>query len=135
MIDSWDIVLNPENLRKVSDCGVYVLDSPEDIFSIGLRYMRLNADSKNAANYLPVSGMFQKLRHVIKNIIPVSIQEVWLATTFASLSDGQGTASGTQPCARIRLQHKVVYVILNEENLLTGVVFAIPIEAKNVTEA
>jgi putrescine transport system substrate-binding protein len=91
MIDSWDIVLNPENLRKVLDCGVYVFDSHEEISSIGLRCIRLNADSKNAANYLPVSGMFQKLRHVIKNIIPVSIQEVWLATTFASLSDGQGT--------------------------------------------
>lgn len=44
----------------------YLLDSPEDIFSIGLRYMRLNADSKNPVDYLRVSGMLQKLRSFIK---------------------------------------------------------------------
>jgi len=25
-------VLRPENLKKFADCGVYVIDSPEDLF-------------------------------------------------------------------------------------------------------
>ena len=31
-IDSWDIVFKPELLKRVADCGVYVLDSPDDLF-------------------------------------------------------------------------------------------------------
>lgn len=45
MIDSCNIVLNLENLRKISDCGVYFLDSPKDMFAIGLRYMKLNTNA------------------------------------------------------------------------------------------
>lgn len=32
MIDSWDIVFNPENLRKASDCGVIFLTAPRTFF-------------------------------------------------------------------------------------------------------
>src|ERR1700674_499507 len=30
-IDSWDIVFKPENLAKLKSCGVYLLDSSDDI--------------------------------------------------------------------------------------------------------
>ena len=136
VIDSWDIVLNPENLRKVSDCGVYVLDSPEDIFSIGLRYMRLNADSKNPADYLRVSGMLQKLRPFIKKyhsseyIAGLAGGDVCLAigwTGDAFQARNRARESGSN----IELN----YVIPKEGSLLSLDVFAIPVEAKNVTEA
>src|SRR3954462_2875815 len=39
-LDTWDIVFKTENLRKFADCGVYVLDSPEDLISIALNYMK-----------------------------------------------------------------------------------------------
>ena len=45
-IDSWETVFKPENLRKFADCGVYMLDSPEDIFTSALKYMGVNPDSK-----------------------------------------------------------------------------------------
>ena len=45
-ITSWDQVLKPEALKKLADCGVYVLDSPEDIFAITLNYLKLDPNSK-----------------------------------------------------------------------------------------
>ena len=43
-ITSWDIVFKPDLLRKFSDCGVYVLDSPEDMLTIALRYLKLDPE-------------------------------------------------------------------------------------------
>lgn len=36
-MDTWDIVFKPENMKKLADCGVYFLDSPEDILAIGAK--------------------------------------------------------------------------------------------------
>ena len=30
-LDSWDLLFKPENAAKLADCGIYVLDTPEDV--------------------------------------------------------------------------------------------------------
>ena len=39
-IDSWDLVFNADNLAKFKDCGVYMLDSSDDIFPAALNYLQ-----------------------------------------------------------------------------------------------
>lgn len=46
VIDSWKAVLDPENAKKLSDCGIYMLDSPTDILPSVLKYLGLDPDSK-----------------------------------------------------------------------------------------
>src|SRR3974377_670534 len=38
-IDSWDFVLKPELIAKFKDCGVYLLDSSDDIMPAALQYL------------------------------------------------------------------------------------------------
>jgi putrescine transport system substrate-binding protein len=38
-LDSWGMLFKPENLKKLSGCGVGVLDSPEDLLAIARRYV------------------------------------------------------------------------------------------------
>lgn len=49
-LDSWDLLLNPENARKLRDCGIQVLDSPEDILPGVLKALGKNPDSRDAAD-------------------------------------------------------------------------------------
>lgn len=46
-IDSWDVFFKPENMEKLSKCGVYVLDSPTDIIPTTLNYLGLKPDSSS----------------------------------------------------------------------------------------
>ena len=43
-IDSWDVFFKPENIAKLKDCGVYVLDSPTDIIPTALNYLGLDPE-------------------------------------------------------------------------------------------
>ncbi len=61
-VDSWDIVLKPENLSKLKDCGVMMLDAPEDIFPGVLRALGLDPDSKKAADYQKAADALMKVR-------------------------------------------------------------------------
>jgi putrescine transport system substrate-binding protein len=65
-IDSWDILLKPEVIGKLRDCGVMVLDAPEDVFGGVLRSLGLNPDSKNAADYQKAADALMKVRGSIR---------------------------------------------------------------------
>jgi putrescine transport system substrate-binding protein len=65
-IDSWDVLFKPEIIAKLKDCGVMMLDAPEDIFPGTLRYLGLNPDSKNAADYQKAADALLKIRSNIK---------------------------------------------------------------------
>jgi putrescine transport system substrate-binding protein len=65
-VDSWDVVLKPENLNKLKDCGVMMLDSPEDLFPGVLRGLNLNPDSKNANDYQKAADALMKVRGAVR---------------------------------------------------------------------
>lgn len=65
-IDSWDIVLKPENITKLKDCGVMMLDAPEDIYPGVLRSLGLDPDSKKAADYQKATDALMKVRGNVK---------------------------------------------------------------------
>ena len=46
-LDSWDAALKPEQIKRVADCGVDMIDSPEDLFAAALRFSGLSPDSKS----------------------------------------------------------------------------------------
>ena len=46
-IGSLDLVFNPENMEKLSACGVHVLDAPTELIPATLAYLGENPDSKD----------------------------------------------------------------------------------------
>ncbi|MFD1159719.1 polyamine ABC transporter substrate-binding protein [Roseovarius aestuarii] len=44
-LNSMDLVLNPENMEKLADCGVYFLDAPTEILPMVLQYLGEDPDS------------------------------------------------------------------------------------------
>ncbi|WP_249927300.1 glutamate synthase-related protein, partial [Escherichia coli] len=42
---SWDLVFKPENISKMKDCGVTILDTPADMIPIALHYLGLDPHS------------------------------------------------------------------------------------------
>ncbi|MCF6768200.1 extracellular solute-binding protein [Thiotrichales bacterium 19S11-10] len=50
-INDWDILLNPKYLKKLSKCGVSLIDSPEYVYAATLAYLGKDAHSKNPEDY------------------------------------------------------------------------------------
>lgn len=62
-VDSWDLVMKPENLEKLSQCGVAFLDAPTEIFAAALNYRGMDPNSTNAADYRgPATELMMSLR-------------------------------------------------------------------------
>ncbi len=46
-LDSWDMIFKPEIVSKFADCGIFVLDTPDEMIPAALNYLGLDPDSKD----------------------------------------------------------------------------------------
>jgi putrescine transport system substrate-binding protein len=66
-VDSWAMIFDPEVVSKFADCGVQLLDSPDDIIPAALNYLGLNPDSKDPAEIEKAGELLKSIRpHIQK---------------------------------------------------------------------
>ncbi|KPX60109.1 Putrescine-binding periplasmic protein [Pseudomonas amygdali pv. photiniae] len=65
-VDSWDLIFKVENIRKLKECGVAMLDSPSEIVSIALHYLGLPHNSQNPDDYLKAQALLSKIRPYVR---------------------------------------------------------------------
>ncbi|PXV78814.1 spermidine/putrescine ABC transporter substrate-binding protein PotF [Pantoea sp. PNA 03-3] len=66
-VNSWDLVLKPENLEKLKSCGVSFLDAPEEIFATVLNYLGKDPNSSDPKDYSgAATDLLLKLRPNIR---------------------------------------------------------------------
>ena len=64
-VDSWKLILDPDNAAKLAKCGIYVFDSPADIFELTLSYLGKDPHSTNPKDYEEAGAAWMKIRPYI----------------------------------------------------------------------
>ena len=66
LINSWDDVFNPQRIARFKDCGVYLLDSSDDIMSAALHYLRLDPNSSNPGDLQKAADLLARIRPYVR---------------------------------------------------------------------
>ncbi|MBU2978542.1 polyamine ABC transporter substrate-binding protein [Alteromonas sp. C1M14] len=136
-LDSWELVFNPQNLAKLSTCGVAFLDSPTDIFPLVLNYLGLPTHSNNPKNYQgQAKQLLMRLAphityfHSSKYIDDLATGEICVVVGWSGdiLQAKISAASAAQP-------QTIEYIIPKEGALMWVDMLGIPSDAKNPQEA
>jgi putrescine transport system substrate-binding protein len=61
-IDSWAIVFEPENIKKLSSCGVAFLDSGDEMLPAMLNYLGLDPNSQDPEDYAKAEAKLAAVR-------------------------------------------------------------------------
>ncbi|UBB23869.1 polyamine ABC transporter substrate-binding protein [Pseudoxanthomonas beigongshangi] len=64
---SWDLVFKPENLSKLKDCGVTVLDTPSELIPIALNYLGEDPHSFDPKVIDKAAALLKGIRPYIRN--------------------------------------------------------------------
>ncbi|POG21923.1 spermidine/putrescine ABC transporter substrate-binding protein PotF [Aeromonas bestiarum] len=67
---SWSMLLDENNIKKLSQCGVAVMDNPTQILPITLNYLGLPHHSLNPADYAKAEQTLLKIRPYIQYFHP-----------------------------------------------------------------
>jgi putrescine transport system substrate-binding protein len=135
-IDSWDSVFKPENLAKFRDCGVHVLDSPDDILPVALSYLGLDPNSTKQGDLEQAADLIGKIRPYVRKFHSSEYLSA-LATGEICLVVGWSgdIMQARSRAAEARNGIEIGYVIPKEGAQMFFDNLAIPADAKNVNEA
>ncbi|WP_375410126.1 polyamine ABC transporter substrate-binding protein [uncultured Methylobacterium sp.] len=135
-LNTWSLVLNPALIGKLKDCGVMLLDSPEDLIPSMLPAYGLKPDTKRWDDITQVTDALYKVRgsvrkfHSSEYINGLAAGDLCLAVGY----------SGDVMQAKRRAEEakngvEIAYMIPREGALMWFDSFAIPKDAPHPTEA
>lgn len=61
-VGSWDMLLKPEIVSKFADCGVAILDAPDDAIAIALNYLGFSPNSEDAEELKSAEELLLSIR-------------------------------------------------------------------------
>lgn len=135
-IDSWAVLFEPENIKKLNSCGVAFLDSADEMLPTVLNYMGLNANSTNPDDYKKAEAKLLAVRpyvtyfHSSKYISDLANGNICVAVGFSG-DIFQAKARAVEAGKGV----KVAYAIPKEGGALWFDMLAIPKDSTNVKEA
>lgn len=135
-LNTLDLLFKPEYASKLKDCGIAVLDSPQEVISIALNYLGHDPYSTDKADLQEVQTLLGQLQPNVRyvgagrHIDDLAKGEICLALTYngdAGMAAAQAAANN-QP-------FEVVYRIPREGTLIWFDTMAIPVDAPHPEEA
>lgn len=135
-VTSWDVVFDPAKLAKFKDCGVHVLDAPQEMIPAALNFLGKNPDSKEADDIKAAEDLWTSVRD--------NVQKFHSSEYINALANGDICLavgwSGDIFQARDRADEAKAGVEVGYSNPAEGAMMwfdqlAVPKDAKNVDEA
>ncbi|MCF8976474.1 polyamine ABC transporter substrate-binding protein, partial [Pseudomonas edaphica] len=132
-IDSWAVLFEPENMKKLATCGVSFMDSADEMLPAVLNYMGLNPNSTNPEDYKKAEEKLLKVRpyvtyfHSSKYISDLANGNICVAAGFSG-DVFQAKARAAEAGKGVN----IAYTIPKEGGNLWFDVLAIPKDATNV---
>jgi len=135
-VDSWDLLFKPENIAKLKQCGVAMLDSPQEILPIALHYLGLPPNSTQQADYDKAVKLMQQIRpsvtyfHSAKYMTDIANGDICVAIGYSGSFyqfANRAKEAGNGVVVDWRLPKEGAPIWFDT--------FAIPKSAKNVEEA
>lgn len=65
--NSWDLIFKPENIAKMKDCGITLLDTPADMIPIALHYLGEDPHSHDPATIEKAAALLKSIRPYVQN--------------------------------------------------------------------
>jgi len=135
-IDSWSVLFEPENIKKLNSCGVAFLDSADEMLPTVLNYLGLDANSTNPQDYKKAEATLLAVRpyvtyfHSSKYISDLANGNICVAIGFSG-DVFQAKARAADAGKGVN----IAYAIPKEGGALWFDMLAIPKDSTNVKQA
>ena len=131
-LDSWDLIFKPENIKKLAQCGVAIVDNSQEMLPITLNYLELPPHSDDPADYQKAKAALDAVRpyvsyfHTSRYIADLGAGKICVAVGFSGdILQAQQLASASHDSVVID------YVVPKEGSPLWFDMVSMPVDAPN----
>ena len=135
-MDGWDLLLKPENAKRIAPCGITMLDSAIDVIPSVLKYLGHDPNSTSAANLADVERTLTVIRPFVRTFASGGALEALASGETCLVFDYSGDViqAASRADAAGRGVH-VTYVAPKEGAQLWFDMLAVPKDAPHVDAA
>ena len=134
-MDSWDLLLKPENAKRLAPCGIVLMDSAIDTIPSVLRYLGRNPESSDPKDLAAVEHTLMAIRPYIRTFASGGALEMLASGQICLAMDYSGDVVQAAARAREAKQAPVQYVLPKEFTELSFDMLAVPKDAPHAAEA
>jgi putrescine transport system substrate-binding protein len=135
-IDSLDVVFKPEVIAKLKDCGVHILDAPDDVFAAAFTYLKIDPNTKEPADFEKAADLLMKVRPFVRKFHSSEYLNALASGEICLVFGYSGDVKQSQKrAAEAKNGVDIAYAIPKEGAQLWFDNLSIPKDAKNVAEA
>jgi putrescine transport system substrate-binding protein len=133
---SWEIVFKPESLARFKNCGVYMLDSADDILPAALHHLGLDPNATAQADLEKAADLVGKVRPSVRKFNSSEYLNALATGEICLMVGWSGDIKQAQKrAAEAKAGVEIGYAIPKGGAQMFFDNFAIPKDAKNVAEA
>ncbi|MDC0657760.1 extracellular solute-binding protein [Leisingera sp. SS27] len=130
-LDSWALVFDPENARKLADCGISIVNSVEEVLAAALAYLDLDPQSQSEQDLEAAFGVLSAIAPYVRS---------YDSYQYDALMDGEICLAIAWSTAGLAPQMEdenssYQYVIPREGSNLWADLFVVPSDASDLEGA
>ncbi len=135
-IGSWDLLFDVGELSKIAECGVYVMDEPDEMFPAAMHYLGIDPDSNDPNDIRKAGELLETIRPYIRKFHnsefvnslangDICLAYGWSGDVLQAADRAEEAGKGV----------KVTYILPKEGAQMWFDQIAIPADAENAEEA
>ena len=129
-LDSWDLLLKPENAERLQPCGITIMDSAIDVIPSVLRYLNRPTDSTDANDLAAVEKTLMAIRPYVRTFANAgALQALAAGDTCVALTFSGDVIQAASRAAEAKRGVTVRYVMPREGAQVAFDMLAIPADA------
>jgi putrescine transport system substrate-binding protein len=135
-VDSLDMIFKPEIVSKFKDCGVMVLDSPDDVLPVVLNYLGLDPNTNKTEDIEKAAAVMESIRpyvqkfHSSEYINALANGDICMALGWSG-----DILQAADRAEEAKNGHTIIYALPKEGTQMWFDMMAIPKDAEHVEEA
>lgn len=135
-LDSWDILFNPENAAKLKDCGIMIIDAPNEVFPTVFAYLGLDPKSTNKEDLRAAENVLSSIAPYVRAYdSSVILSAMANGDICLSLDWSPDVYQAQSRAIEAKTGHDIRYVIPKEGAFMWFDQLAIPKDAAHVDNA
>lgn len=136
VVDSWDFIFKTENISKLSQCGVAVLNNPTEAMATALNYLGLSPNSTNPTDYVKAGKLLLSIRPYIRYFHSSQyISDIASGEICAVVGWSGDIMQGKDRAKEANNGVEINYIVPKEGALIFYDMMAIPSDAENIENA
>jgi putrescine transport system substrate-binding protein len=134
-IDSWAVLFEPANLRRLQSCGVTFLDNAQDMFGPMLRFLGRDPNSTSLADYDAATARFMQLRPFVRRFTSSPISDLANGDICVAIGYSGDVLQARDRAAEAGRGVQIAYAIPREGSQIWFDSFTIPRDAPHAEAA